>query len=144
MVACRDPSLVSDIERWQTVLAAEYAVLYGYGVVGAAVADADALLVRRVQQLHRDHRARCLEELAKAGQQPVPPEPAYQVKHPGNADAAKALAADLEQAASAAYAQLAASDVPKSRNLAAGWLRDSSLWTLRWTGRAPELPGMQV
>jgi hypothetical protein len=135
---------VSDIERWQTALAAEHAVLYGYGVVGAAVSGEDTVLVRRAQQVHRDHRAHCLEELTRAGQQPVPPEPAYQVKQPRNVDAAKALAADLEQAASAAYAQLAASDTSKSRITAAGWLHDSGLWTLRWTGRAPELPGMQV
>jgi hypothetical protein len=102
------------------------------------------LLVRRAQQVHRDHRAHCLEGLAHAGQQPVPPEAAYQVRQPQNTDAAKSLAADLERASSAAYAQLSACDAPKSRILAAAWLRESSLWLLSWTGKAPELPGIQV
>jgi hypothetical protein len=131
--------LAGDVAAWQEVLAAENAVIWSYGLVGAteglAEPAADALIA------HRERRAGCLEVVTAIGAEPVTSAPAYRVDKPETVGAGRRLAADLERSASVAYLSLTASADRATRLLAARWLRESAIMQARWSGEVPPMPG---
>ena len=131
-----------DTALWQDTLAAEHAVIWSYGLVGATgdlAASADSALAS-----HRQRRAICLEVIADLGAEAVTSAPSYDEPRPRNTDAARQLAGRLESVASAAYLALSSSADRSTRLLASRWLRESAVTSALWTGRAPALPGFDA
>ena len=130
-----------DLALWQQTLAAEHATIWGYGLVGATpglVLPADAAL-----RLHRDRRARCVDEVVVLGGVPVASAPAYDVVAPPSTAAARRLAADLERGCTVAYAALSGADDRAARLQAAQWLRESAIAVWGWDGELLVLPGLE-
>ncbi len=88
----------------QDALAAEHAAVWGYGTVGAAVAETDRAPVVAAAQAHRDLRDRLTGLLTDRGADPAPTQAAYQLPFPvlSAVDAAR-LAVTLEEGATAAW-----------------------------------------
>ena len=128
-----------DLELWQTTLAAEHAVIWGYGLVGSTpgLATQAQLSLRQ----HRDRRTVCVEAVTAIGADPVASEPAYELARPSNDTEARRQAAELEARTNAAYAALAGADAGATRLLAAQWLREGAIAQTRWSGEIPPLPG---
>ncbi len=130
-----------DLALWQQTLATEHSSIWAYGLVGATpplAVPADAAL-----RVHRDRRARCVDEVVALGGEPVASAPAYDVVSPPTAAAARRLAAGLEQGSSVAYAALAGAGDRAARLLAAQWLRESAIAIWGWDGEPPVLPGLE-
>lgn len=88
----------------QEALAAEHAAIWGYGVVGAAVADDVLARVRAAEQVHRGRREDAAALLRAAGAVPVPPAASYELPFDVvDSAAALRLAALLEDGCAAAW-----------------------------------------
>lgn len=88
----------------QDALAAEHAVIWGYGVVGAAVSDDVRSVVRDVEQGHRTRRGQAEERLRAAGVRPVDAAPSYELPFPVTDQAAALrLAVQLEDGCAASW-----------------------------------------
>lgn len=124
------------------VVAAEHAVVWGYGVVGAALAPADRGTAVEAENAHRDVRDRLSALLDERGQDPVPAQAAYELPFPvlSPVDAA-ALAAALEAGVSAAWVALLddAVEVP-TRTLAVRELGAAEVRAVRWRTAAGQTP----
>ena len=97
------------IERaWQQTLAAEYAAVFGYGVLGPRLVDATQItLARSSQQAHRDLVAQSEQQLTAAGLAPPAAEASYPLPYPIPDDAtARQLALRLEEATASAWRYL--------------------------------------
>ena len=81
----------SDVAVLQTVLAAEHAVVYGYGVAGAHLQGAARTRADRGWTAHRAGRDALEQQLSDLSAQPVAPAAAYALPSPvTNADQARA------------------------------------------------------
>jgi Domain of unknown function (DUF4439) len=133
------------IAALQGVLAAEQAASYGYGIVGAhmaqgspaqAVATKDWVAhVRSVDHL--------TQFISAGGATPVPAAVAYELPFPVSTpfQAAK-LAATLEDRVSQAYLALVALPEPSLRNFGAQQVRACALRSEAWTGTTQAFPGL--
>lgn len=125
-------------------LAAEQAVIYGYGVVGSHLHGKDEKLAASRLTAHQELRDRLTALLIALGAVPAPAQPAYQLPFPvTDAATARQLAAHLENGAAGAAWDLAASTAPRSsgRQLAVGWLSDVAVAAVQWGETLPALPG---
>ena len=135
------PGSTLDVDLWQNTLATEHAVIWAYGMVGAAgdlAAAAEAEL-----RTHRSRRATCIDAISSLGGHPVASAPAYDVKNPPSESAARRLAVELEAESTTVYAALAGSTDRRTRLRAAGWLRESAVAQTRWGDQIPALPGFE-
>ncbi len=128
----------------QGALAAEYAAVYGYGVVGARVGAggdrSDALAAWTAHRSARDAMRRAVRSL---GADPVAADAAYALPFPvPDAAAALRLAAVLEDRVADAYADLVAAGDGALRADAASRLREAAVRAVRWRGTGPAFPGM--
>ncbi len=88
----------------QGALAAEHAVVWGYGVVGAEVADDLLDPVRGAQEVHRTRREQTAALLRERSSAPVQAAASYELPFPvGDPAAALALAAALEDGCAASW-----------------------------------------
>jgi hypothetical protein len=131
----------AEAELWQHTLATEHAVIWGFGVLGAVPGFADA--AEAELRVHRERRITCVDAIVELDRDPVPSAPAYDVPRPSDVAAARRLGADLDAAASAAYAGLAGATARSTRLLAARWLRESAIAQTAWDGVIPGLPGLE-
>ena len=131
----------AELELWQNALATEHAVIWGFGVLGAVPGFADA--AEASLRVHRERRTTCVDAIVELNGDPVPSAPAYDVPRPEGVAAARRLGADLDAAASAAYAGLAGAAQRDTRLLAARWLRESAIAQTAWNGVIPALPGLE-
>jgi hypothetical protein len=79
-----------------TLLEAEHATVYGYGLLGARLDDDGRERARLAQDSHRARRDQLDRLLRGSGGNPEPSEPAYDVQV-GTPEAAMALAVRLEE-----------------------------------------------
>jgi hypothetical protein len=133
---------MSDIELWQQALAAEHAAIYGYGLVGAVDGLADR--ASRSLAVHRQRRTWCMDSVVALGGVPEASAPAYDIAMPADPDAAAETAAALEAACWPGYAGLCSSADRPTRLTGAGWLRQSAVHAVSWSGAVPPLPGLDT
>ena len=139
------------VEPLQAVLAAEHAVIYGYGVVGAHLRGADRRRAAAELARHRNQRDALAGQLLELGADPVQTAPAYQLPQPVNSsDRARDLAAVLESRLAAFWADAvltlparqAAGDTVRLRKQAVAGLRGAAVAAALWRGRSVPFPGL--
>lgn len=134
---------MGELAALQAALAAEQAIVYGYGVVGAHLAktaESDAT-ARMTEHMVRRDKLDAL--ITAAGGTPVTARVAYQLPQPVTDEkSAILLGAHLEQGADGAYWDLIEAAAANSalRSLAIGWLSDSAVAANHW-GAPQALPG---
>lgn len=88
----------------QGALAAEHAVIWGYGVVGAAVTDEQRPAVRVAEQAHRTRRGATSDLLRSLSEVPAEAQASYELPFPvADPTSALRLAVHLEDGAAAAW-----------------------------------------
>ena len=133
-------------EALQAALAAEHAVVWGYGVVGARVGTALRTQVREADAAHRGRRDATVAAVRGLGADPVPPGASYALPFPVTGQpAALRLALHLEDGAAAAWRYVVAStDDPGLRRTAVAALTDAAVRATRWrrllTPATPTVP----
>jgi hypothetical protein len=123
-------------------LAAEHAAVWGYGVVGAALAVQARAPATAAETAHRDTRDQVTALLAERGADPVPAEGAYTLPFPVlSAVDAAALAVVLEDGVAAAWVRVLDQAAERSvRELAVGWLSAAEGRAVVWRRAAGTTP----
>lgn len=138
---------MSELGALKAALAAEQAVVYGYGVAGAHLSGSLRRYAADRLTTHENLRDRISALITALGAVPPTASPAYRLPFPvDSAAAAKRLAAQLENAAAGAAWDLAAASAARSsgRGLAVGWLTDAAVAASRWGAPATALPGRPI
>ncbi|QNG35730.1 DUF4439 domain-containing protein [Geodermatophilaceae bacterium NBWT11] len=135
-------SVRAEQDALQLALAAEHAAVWGYGTVGAALAEGTRAEVVLAQQAHRDLRDRVAELLRAAGVDPVASSAAYALPFPVlSAVDAAALAVTLEDGTTVAWVyvldQAAARD---TRELAVTSASAAEVRAVSWRAQAGRTP----
>lgn len=134
-----------ELTALQRALAAEQAIAYGYGVVGAHLPEVDQDLVTEIWDTHRQRRDELAGLIEAAGARAVTPRVAYALPFPVSGPAsARRLAAHLESGGAGAARDLVTAAPPDSpaRRLAVTWLTRSAVDEVRVAGVVPAaLPG---
>lgn len=127
----------------QAVLAAEHAVVYGYGDVGARLSGAGRQRAVAAYDGHRRARDGLLTLLSDRGVEPVAAAPAYALPHPvtSRPDAAL-LATLLEERLAAVYADAVVATTGGLRDLAIDGLRAAAVRAAEWRGGSVPFPGL--
>ncbi|WP_369134389.1 ferritin-like domain-containing protein [Modestobacter sp. I12A-02662] len=126
----------------QEALAAAYAAIWGYGVVGAAVPPETRPAVATAEQAHRDVRDELLTLLSSRDVQPVSAEAAYDLRFPVlSAVDAAALAVTLEEGAATAWTWVLDQAAERgTRELAVAALTATELRAVVWRAQAGRTP----
>lgn len=135
---------MSELSALKAALAAEQAVVYGYGVAGAHLSGASRRYATDRLVAHETLRDELAALIAVAGAVPPPSLPAYSLPFPvADAASGRRLAAQLESGAAGAAYDLAAASAARSsaRALAVSWLNDAAVSAARWGSPATPLPG---
>ncbi|MCT2594822.1 ferritin-like domain-containing protein [Streptomyces sp. N2-109] len=127
----------------QAALAAEHALVYGYGVVGGRIADGRQDEARAAYEAHRARRDILRRTVRDLGGEPEPAAAAYALPFavPDSPSAVR-LAAELEDRVAAVYADLVRSSEGARRREAAGALREAAIRAVRWRGTGVPFPGL--
>jgi hypothetical protein len=138
-----DLSAPADVPALQAALAAEFAAVYGYGVVGAhttAALQPDAL---RAMAWHQAQQPLLSARVVAAAATPAAPDPAYVLPFAvTTAATAVRLAAQLEDGVAAAYADLVAQASGADRLWAAQSLAECAARSATWSGLSVPFPGL--
>lgn len=123
-------------------LSAEHAAVWGYGVVGAALAVEARRPATAAETAHRDVRDQVTALLDERGADPVPAEGAYNLPFPVlSAVDAAALAVVLEDGVAAAWVRVLDQAADRAvRELAVGWLTAAETRAVWWRGAAGTAP----
>ena len=135
---------MGELVALKQAIAAEQAVVYGYGVVGAHLRGTDRRLAASRLTSHQALRDRLAGLITALGALPPPAQPAYQLPFAvTSAASARRLAAQLENGAAGAAWDLVASTASRSaaRSTAVEWLADAAVAAARWGAELPALPG---
>ncbi len=132
------------IAALQQALAAEQAVSYGYGVVGAHLAGSTAGNVAYGDWLaHQRARDQLTEMISARGGQPVAAAVAYELPFPvTSAATAQQLAATMEDRVAQTYLAVVALPDAGLRSFAAQQLRAAALRAQYWSGTTEAFPGL--
>jgi len=123
-------------------LAAEHAAVWGYGVVGAALATADRGTATAAEAAHRDVRDSVLTVLSERSVEPAPAEGGYALPFPvlSPVDAA-ALAVVLEDGTAAAWVRVLDQAAGRgTRTLAVEALTGAEVRAVGWRTAAGQTP----
>jgi hypothetical protein len=134
---------MADLTALREALAAEQAVVYGYGVVGAHLSGKTEQFAATRLTAHQNLRDQLSALIQAVGVVPGAALPAYQLPFPvADAADARRLAGALENSsAGAAWDLTAATDAGSpGRELAVGWLVDVAAAAALWGAPTP-LPG---
>jgi hypothetical protein len=133
----------AEIDALQAALAAEFAAVYGYGVVGAHTAGAARATALQALAWHQSQQPTLTASLTAAAARPVTAEPAYALPFPvtGAASAAR-LAASLESGVAATYADLVGQAEGADRLFAADALATCATRAALWSGSSVPFPGL--
>ncbi|TDD82614.1 DUF4439 domain-containing protein [Actinomadura darangshiensis] len=124
----------SDAAAVQTVLAAEHAAVYGYGVLGARLSGT---LRETAKDRWNAHRARRDELISILSAEPVATATAYRLPvKVTSVNSAARLAAALEDGLVPAYVGLSGVSSPDLRAFAAYSAQRAAAWSARWRARA--------
>jgi len=115
-------------------LRAEYAAVFGYGVVGAHVAGRLLVATRKAEEAHRRRRDAVLDRLSSGDKTPPPAaEPAYALPFPvTDRNGAIKLAIHLEESTAAIWRAVLGGVGGADRQLALDALVDSAVLATRW------------
>jgi hypothetical protein len=137
------PAAGGAITAGQAALAAEYAAVYGYGVVGARIGDDRRPQATAAYDAHRARRDAMRRALRDLGAEPVAADPGYELPFPvPDAAAAVRLAALIEDRVADAYADLVPVAGGDLRRSAATALRDAAVRAVGWRGTGVAFPGL--
>lgn len=130
------------LEGLQAGLAAEHALVWGYGVVGARAGEPLLAQVREADSAHRTRRDATVVLVARLGGTPVPTEPSYALPFAvTDRRTALRLAVHLEDGAAAAWRYAVASTDDRTvRRTALAALADSAVRATRWRLLLPQTP----
>ncbi len=134
---------MTELTALRAALAAEQAIVYGYGVVGAHLSGTAERYASDRLTTHMTRRDQLAALVTQAGARPAAARAAYQLPFAvENRRSATQLGAHLEQGANDAYWDLTAAAAARSsvRVLAVGWLSDSAVAANHW-GAPQALPG---
>jgi hypothetical protein len=133
----------SEISALQGALAAEQAAIYGYGVVGAMLADALQSQARAYWVAHQEARDTLEAMLVKLGATPAAASPAYQLPFAvtGEASAVR-LAVLLEDGVVQAYLGVVAVTDVVLRSFGALAMQPPANRAVVWRGSTVAFPGM--
>jgi hypothetical protein len=138
-----DPLADAEASGLGAALAAEQAAIYAYGVVGARSGSAARAAAAAALQAHTLQRDLLAARLSASGRRPAPGEPAYGLPFAVTSPAtARALAAHVETALAARYADLVAAAAPGRRAEAAAWLTRAAEAAHGWGAAATPFPGL--
>jgi hypothetical protein len=127
----------------QAVLSAEFAAVFGYGVVGAHLAGAARSQASRAMAWHQLQQSGLSLTLSAAGETVPLPEPAYTLPFAvTSARSAVRLAARLEDDVAATYANLVAATAGDERMGAALALGACAVRATQWSGASIPFPGL--
>ncbi|MFE9024402.1 ferritin-like domain-containing protein [Streptomyces sp. NPDC007808] len=127
----------------QAALAAEHAAVYGYGVVGARIAEERRGDARAAYDAHRARRDALAREVRDLGADPAVASAAYALPFPvPDPAAAVRLAAELEDRVAAVYSDLVRAAEGGLRTTAADALREAAVRAVRWRGESVAFPGL--
>jgi hypothetical protein len=126
-----------------TVLQAELATVYGYGVVGAQAGHGGRDRAAERLQWHALNRDSLAAQLTLAGKPPPPGPAAYALPFDVDSpESARALAAHLELGVAAAYADLVAAAGPSRRLAAAQAQATCAVAAQDWGAVLSAFPGL--
>ncbi|MGW1785404.1 DUF4439 domain-containing protein [Streptomyces sp. NPDC002143] len=132
-----------ELTALQAVLAAEHAVVYGYGVVGGRVGEGRRTEARAAYDAHRARRDALVREVRGLGAEPVAASAGYALPFAvADSAAAVRLAAELEDRVAGAYSDLVRAAVEARRADAAAALREAAVRAARWRGGSVAFPGL--
>lgn len=125
------------------LLAAEHAVIYGYGVAGAWLRGAERRRALRQRDRHRVRRDELLTRLESLGDEHSQPAPAYSLPAPVDSPAAaRDLLAVLEQRLAAVWADAVAGLDGDERLAAVAGLQDAAVAAVQWGAASAAFPGL--
>jgi hypothetical protein len=133
------------VEALQTALAAEHSACYGYGVVGAHLAEGSAALASAGADwiAHQQSRDQLAAMITDQGGQPVVSAVAYELPFPvTSASTAIQLAATMEDGVAEAYQAVVALREPQLRTFGAQQVRTAALRAESWRGSTLPFPGL--
>lgn len=137
------PVTTDEITVLQGALAAEYAAIYGYGVVGAYLTGQDQGDAMSDWRLHQDARDTLTGMIAKLGATPVAASAAYDLPFAvDSSTSARRLAVILEQGVTRAYLGVVAAGNAKVRTFGALAMQAPANRALAWGGSPVAFPGM--
>lgn len=132
-----------DIDALQTVLAAEHAVVYGYGVAGAHLTGEARARATRGWAAHQARRDELVALVTARGGTPEAPAASYALPAPvRNAADARTLVTLLEERLAAVWADAVANLRGDLRASAAAGLADAAVAGARWRGGSVPFPGL--
>ncbi|MYS87190.1 ferritin-like domain-containing protein [Embleya scabrispora] len=136
-------SATPEVKALRDALDAEHAAVYGYGVAGGRLTGAARTQARTALDAHRARRDTIARLITDRGAVAQPAAPAYTIPFPvaTPADATR-LAVYLEDGVTLHLGGLVAATGAPLRNEAAGWLRESAVWAVRWRGASTAFPGL--
>ncbi len=136
------PSGTGQVTALQAALAAEHAVVWGYGVVGGRVGEPLVARVRDADDAHRTRRDATVTLVGRYGGEPVATEASYALPFPvTDRRSALRLAVHLEEGAAAAWRYaVAATDDVAVRRVALTALSDAAVRATRWRLLLPAVP----
>ncbi|MCU1592253.1 MAG: hypothetical protein JWP11_3509 [Frankiales bacterium] len=127
-------------ERLVTLVEAEHAAVYAYGVLGARLDDAGRRIAVTAYDSHRARRDQLVAALQAAGVTAPAPLPSYDVAV-ADAPAALQLAVRLEAGLSVRWRDLVAgTDDQALRRLAVAGLQETAVRAAQWRRRAGVTP----
>lgn len=133
----------AELTALQAALAAEHAVVYGYGVVGGRIDEERQGEARSAYDAHRARRDELARAVRDLGGKPAASAAAYAlpfaVKDSG---AAVRLAAELEERVAGVYSDLVRASSGDRRRTAAEALREAAVRAVRWRGESVAFPGL--
>ncbi|GAB2920005.1 ferritin-like domain-containing protein [Streptomyces mayteni] len=132
-----------ELDATQAALAAEHAAVYGYGVVGALIADDRSREADEAYAAHRARRDALHRTVRDLGGTPVASAAGYALPFEvPDGEAAVRLAAELESRLAGAYVGLVGATEGDARREAAAALREVAVRAARWSGSGTPFPGL--
>jgi hypothetical protein len=132
-----------EVAALQEVLAAEHAVVFGYGVAGARLDGAERRRAQRSWNGHRAARDELAAHVVALGGEPEAAAATYALPSPvGSAADARDLVVLLEERLAATWADAVTALAGDLRALAVEGLRDASVAGARWRGSSVAFPGL--
>jgi hypothetical protein len=133
----------AEIAALQGALAAEHAAIYGYGVVGALLANGLRAQAQAWWIDHQEARDTLAAMLVKLGATPTAASPAYQLPFAvAGESAAVRLAVALEDGVAQAYLGVVAVTDPTLRSFGALAMQAPANRAAAWRGSTVAFPGM--
>jgi Domain of unknown function (DUF4439) len=130
----------------QDCLAAEYAAVFGYGVLGGVLSasggTADKTYAAASYAVHRARRDSLIDVVTRMGATPLAAEPAYALPFAvTDRGTCRELARRIEHRTASTYSFAVARSEGDLRSLVAGALTDAAVREVRWGGAATAFPG---